>query len=235
MNEPANNIISVLIAHEHAVVGEGLRMLIDSNPKFQVIGVATSQSEALSKAKAKKPAVILLDMDFANEQGFPPLTQLSQVAKDSRVLMLASERRSEECRKAVRLGAMGIVFNKDGPALLIKAIQKVYLGEVWVDRSMMGVLLNEMTNGRDLDSDEAKIASLTQRERIVISLMAEGLKNKEIAKRLFMSETTVSHRLSSVFSKLGVSDRLELVIYAFRNGLADIPKRTIPLRTSDWA
>lgn len=232
MTEPANKIISVLIAHEHAVVGEGLRMLIDSNPRFQVVGVATNQSEALLMAKAKKPAVILLDLDFDNEEGFPPLTQLSQVAKRSRVLMLASERRSEECRKAVKLGAMGIVFNKDGPALLNKAIQKVHQGEVWVDRSMMGILLNEITNGHDLDSDEAKIASLTERERMVISLVGQGLKNKEISKRLFVGETTVSHRLSSVFSKLGVSDRLELVIYAFRNGLADIPKRTNPLRTT---
>ena len=234
MIEPDNNeIISVVIAHEHAVVCEGLRMLIDTNPKTQVIGVARAPSEVLSLAKNKKPHIILVDMDFRGEEEFPPLKQLSQVAKRSRVLVLASVRRSDECRRSVRLGAMGVVLDKDGPELLLKAIEKVHQGEVWVDRSMMKSLLNELAQDPDLDSDEAKIASLTERERQVISLVGEGLKNKQIAKRLFLGETTVSHRLSSIFSKLDVSDRLELVIYAFRYGLADIPRRKSLAKTTE--
>jgi DNA-binding NarL/FixJ family response regulator len=229
MWEPDNEIITVLVVQEHAVVCEGLRMLIDAWPKMHVVGVARVQSEAVLLAKRKAPDVILLDMDFDREEAFDTLQKLRQAAKRSRILLLASKGRTTECGKAVRLGAMGVVLNKDGPALLEKAIERVHQGEVWVDRSMMGSLLHEISHGPGLDSEAAKIMSLTEGERKVITLVGEGLKNKQIAKRLFVSETTVSHRLSSIFSKLEVSDRLELVIYAFSNGLADIPQRKIRL------
>lgn len=223
-----NEIISVLVIHEHSVICESLRMLIDGWPKMHVIGVARLQAEAMLLVKKKAPDVILLDMDFDREELFDLLQQLQQAAKRSRILLLANRCRSADCGKAVKLGARGVVLNKDGPALLEKAIERVHQGEVWVDRSVMGSLLHEMSNGPGLDSEEGKIASLTERERKVISLVSEGLKNKQVAKRLAVSETTVSHRLSSIFSKLEVSDRLELVIYAFRNGLAKIPQQRIP-------
>ena len=106
---------------------------------------------------------------------------------------------------------------------MIKAIKKVHHGEVWLDRLTMGSVLQEMTEEKQADPDQEKIASLTEREREVVSLVGEGLKNKQIAAKLFISETTVTHHLSSVFSKLAVSDRLELIIYAFRHGLAKLP------------
>jgi len=224
MRNHDNETIRVLIVHQHAVVCEGLRMLIDNNPNMQVIGMASIRSEALLLATKKMPNVILLDLDLEGEDGLPLLPQLRQVAKSSRVLVLTTMRHSQEYRKAVRLGAMGVVLNKHGPDLLMKAIEKVHRGEVWVDRSMMGSLLNEMAEGTGVDPEEEKIGSLTERERKVIALVGEGLKNKQIAQRLFICETTVSHRLSSIFSKLDVSDRLELVIYAFRHGLAKMPK-----------
>jgi len=110
--------------------------------------------------------------------------------------------------------------------LLLKAIKKVHAGEVWIDRSMMSSVLSDVRSERheETDPEAPKIASLTPREREVIALVSEGLKNKLIGERLFISETTVTHHLSSIFSKLDVSDRLELIIYAFRHGLAKIPK-----------
>jgi two-component system nitrate/nitrite response regulator NarL len=107
--------------------------------------------------------------------------------------------------------------------VLLKAIIKVHQGEVWLDRSMMGSVLDEMTQAPEIDPEKARIASLTDRECQVIALIAEGLKNKQIGERLFISETTVTHHLSSIFSKLGVSDRLELLIYAFAHKLARVP------------
>ena len=101
---------------------------------------------------------------------------------------------------------------------------KVNEGEVWIERSMMGSMIQEFTKPTMADPEAAKIESLTDREREVIALIGEGLKNKQVGERLFISETTVTHHLSSVFSKLDVSDRLELIIYAFRHGLAKIPK-----------
>jgi len=120
---------------------------------------------------------------------------------------------------------MGLVRKEEAAEVLLKAIRKVHQGEFWLDRSTMSSLMNEMTQpDKKLDPDEERIATLTPREHEVIVLIAEGLKNKQIAERLFISETTVTHHLGSIFSKLGVSDRLELVIYGFAHKLAKMPQ-----------
>src|SRR6185503_12420925 len=142
---------------------------------------------------------------------------------DARVLVLTGLKDAEAHRQAVKLGAVGVVLKDQAPEVLIKAIKKVHAGEVWLDRTTTGNLFHEMTQtSGELDPEKSKINSLTEREFQVIQLIAEGLKNKEIAKRLFISETTVTHHLSSIFSKLDVSDRLELVIYAFAQKLASM-------------
>jgi DNA-binding NarL/FixJ family response regulator len=119
---------------------------------------------------------------------------------------------------------MGIVLKEHAADQLLKAIMKVYEGEVWIERSMMGSMIQEINKPTQVNPEVTKIESLTDREREVIALIGEGLKNKQVGERLFISETTVTHHLSSVFSKLEVSDRLELIIYAFRHGLAKMPK-----------
>jgi len=140
--------------------------------------------------------------------------------------VLTGSRDSAIHQKAAQLGAMGVVLKEDAADLLLKAIEKVYKGEAWLDRVTLGNLLFQMSNQdkESLDPRAKKISSLTDRERQVIALIAEGLKNRQIAERLFISPTTVTHHLSSIYSKLGVSDRLELVIYAFANKLAKMPE-----------
>jgi DNA-binding NarL/FixJ family response regulator len=205
------------------MVREGLRMLIESHPGMSVVGMAGNRSEALSQAKQKSPDLILLDLDLAGEDALAFVPALREVARDARVLILTGLTDPEMHRQAVRLGAVGVVLKENASDVLIKAIERVQAGEVWLDRSMIGTVLREMTN-QDSGPDESNIGTLTARERQVIALIAEGLKNKQIAKRLFISETTVTHHLSSIFSKLDVSDRLELVIYAFGHDLAKITK-----------
>jgi DNA-binding NarL/FixJ family response regulator len=121
---------------------------------------------------------------------------------------------------------MGVVLKEDAAELLLKAIEKVYLGEVWLDRLSLGSLLWQLTSrvNESVDPERRKMATLTEREREVITLIAQGLKNKQIAERLFISQTTVTHHLSSIYAKLGVTDRLELVVYAFANKLAKLPE-----------
>jgi two-component system nitrate/nitrite response regulator NarL len=216
--------IRILIVDDHAVVRAGLRMLIDQNPAMNVIGLAGNRSEALAIAASEQPNLIILDVLLGDEDGLTILPELREVAKSARVLVLTGLRGGETQRRAMLAGAMGIVLKDDAADVLIKAINKVHEGEVWLDRSMMGRVLDEMTQPPDVDPEQAKIASLTDRERQVIALIAEGLKNKQIGERLFISETTVTHHLSSIFSKLDVSDRLELIIYAFRHRLAQLPR-----------
>lgn len=216
--------VRLLIVDDHKLFGTGLRMLIDAEPGMKVVGQASNSTEALALAASEQPNLILLDVDLGGGDGLDLLPELRDKAKDARVLIVTGMKDSETHRRAVRRGAVGLVLKGHAPEVLLKAIKKVHQGEVWLDRSMMSSLLNEFTAPGGVDPDREKIASLTQRERGVIALIAEGLKNKQIAERLFISETTVTHHLSSVFAKLGVSDRLELVIYAFAHELAKLPR-----------
>lgn len=205
-------------------------MLIESSSGLKVAGEASNRIEALAIAKREQPDVILLDLDMHNDNGLSFLPQLLAAAGRSRVLILTGVRDPAAYSKAIRLGASGLLLKEKTTEVLIKAIEKVNAGEVWFDRSMIGSVLSEMSRetqrggpAAKMDPEAAKIATLTEREREVSALIGEGLKNKQIASRLFISETTVRHHLTSVFDKLGVSDRLELIIYAYQHGLAAPP------------
>lgn len=225
MNDESPEIIRILIVDDHAVVRAGLRMLIDQNPAMKVVGQAGNRSEALGIASSEQPNLIILDILLGDEDGLTVLPELREVAPAARVLVLTGLRGSENLRRAVMAGAMGVVLKEHAAEVLIKAITKVNDGEVWLDRLSMGSLLDEMTQPPEPDPEAEKISSLTTREREVIALIAEGLKNKQIGQRLFITETTVTHHLSSIFSKLEVADRLELLIYAFSRNLAKMPHK----------
>src|SRR5215213_472787 len=221
----ASTPIRILIVDDHLVVRAGLHMLIENHPGMTVVAMASNRAEALELARKASPDLILLDLDLGGESALTFLTQLGDTTPNAHILVLTGLRDTDAHRQAVQLGAMGVVLKEHAPDVLIKAIEKVHAGEIWLDRPTMGRMLREMStkDEKELDPEVVKIASLTQRERDVISLIAEGLKNRQIGERLFISETTVTHHLSSIYSKLGVSDRLELVIYAFAHKIAVNP------------
>ena len=224
--EPAPVKIRILIIDDQLVVREGLRMLIENHPGTKVVAMASTRSEALEILSREVCDLIILDLELGGYSAVSFIPQLREAARDTRVLVLTGSRDSAIHQKAAQLGAMGVVLKEDAADLLLKAIEKVYKGEAWLDRVTLGNLLFQMSNHEkeSLDPRAKKISSLTDRERQVIALIAEGLKNRQIAERLFISPTTVTHHLSSIYSKLGVSDRLELVIYAFANKLAKMPE-----------
>src|SRR6185503_12317557 len=170
--------------------------------------------------------LIILNLELGGSSALSLIPELREAAGNARVLVLTGQRDSQTHQTAVQAGAMGVVLKEDAAELLIKAIEKVYLGEVWLDRLSLGSLLWQLTSrSKDtIDPEKRKISTLTEREREVITLIAQGLKNKQIADRLFISQTTVTHHLSSIYAKLNVSDRLELVVYAFANKLAKLPE-----------
>ena len=224
--EPAPAKIRILIVNDQLVVREGLRLLIENHPNTKVVAMARTRSEALDLLSREACDLIILDLELGGYNATSFIPQLRDAARSARVLVLTGSRDSTIHQKAAQLGAMGVVLKDDAADLLLKAIEKVYRGEAWLDRVTLGNLLFEMSN-QEKDSPDPrakKISTLTDRERQVIGLIAEGLKNRQIAERLFISPTTVTHHLSSIYSKLGVSDRLELVIYAFANKLAKMPE-----------
>jgi len=216
--------ITIMIIDDHVVIRSGLRMLIEHDQRMKVVAQAGNKVEALERAATTNPDVIILDLLLGDDDGLSFLPELCQASPSSRVLVLTGVQNPDAHRRAIRRGAMGIVLKEHAADKLLKAIMKVNEGEVWIERSMMGSMIQEFNKPALVDPEVSKIESLTDREREVIALIGEGLKNKQVGERLFISETTVTHHLSSVFSKLEVSDRLELIIYAFRHGLAKMPK-----------
>jgi DNA-binding NarL/FixJ family response regulator len=147
---------------------------------------------------------------------------LREISPELRILVLTGVRDAQAHRRAFQLGATGLVEKDAAADVLLKAIRKVAAGEIWLDRASTAILLAELTRGEQHekgDPDAEKIARLSPREREVAELIGEGLSNRKIAERLFISETTVRHHLTSIFSKLEVHDRLELLLYAYRHGL----------------
>jgi two-component system, NarL family, nitrate/nitrite response regulator NarL len=217
-------LIRILLIDDHVVVRTGLRVLIESKPWMLVVGEADGRAEALTVVQQSQPDVILLDLDLGNESGLDLLPDLLHSRSGVRVLLFTGMRDPAIHRQAVRLGASGVVLKDTSLATVTKAIEKVYAGEVWLERSMVASVLNELVprHGYD-DSPAAWISALTTREREIIALIGEGLKNTEIASRLNLSEATVRNHLTSIFGKLRVGDRVELVVFAYRHRLARLP------------
>lgn len=213
--------IRVLLIEDHAIVRAGLRLLIESRQGLMVIGETANRADALTLAAREQPDIILLDIDLGAENGLDLLPDLLSAAGQARVLILTGVRDVEKHRQAIRQGATGLVLKEQASEVLLKAIEKVYAGEVWIDRSMLASVINEMVRdtARPADAQASRSGALTEREREVIALIGEGLKNKQISDRLSITETTVRHHLTSIFDKLGVESRLELVIFAHRHGL----------------
>ena len=202
-------------------------MIIQSRAGMTIVGEAGNRDDALSLAASEHPNIILLDLDLGGDSGMNLITDLIAASSEARIIILTGVRDPEVHRQAVLLGGMGIVKKEKAAEVLITAIERVHLGEAWLDPSLVAGVLSEMTlssKGRKIDPEAEKIAALTNREREVIALVGEGIKSREIAGRLFISETTVRHHLTSIFDKLGVADRVELLIYAYRHGLASPPR-----------
>ena len=222
MSSHTKNIIRIVIVDDHLALRAGLCLLLEKQESMKVVGTACGR-EAAATIASEKPDVIVLDSDLGQEDGLAVLQQLLNGSKTSRILVLTKKADPETHRRAIHLGAAGVVQKSAAAEVLVKAIEKVSMGEVWIDRSTMGKVLNDYRNGQQKDPEADKISRLTRREREVIRLVGLGLKNKQIADKLFISEITVTHHLSSIFSKLEVSNRLDLLIYALGHNLAKMP------------
>lgn len=215
------SLIRIVLVDDHVVMRAGLKLLIESSNTMEVVGEANNSAEAIQLATSTCPDLVLLDLDLGQESGLDIIPDLLAAAPNVHVLVLTGVRDPDDHRRAVMRGAMGLVLKDRAVPTLLKAIEKVHSGEIWFDRSLIADVLRERVrgDGRSPDPEEAKIASLTPREREVIALVVEGLRNRDVASRLSISEATVRHHLTSIFAKLGVADRTELVIYSYRNRL----------------
>jgi two-component system, NarL family, nitrate/nitrite response regulator NarL len=214
--------IRILIIDAQEMIRTALRLLIETHARMSVIGEAGNRVEALAVARREQPDIILLDLVLGDEDGLEMIEDLCATSQDSRLLILTSIRNTEIHARAILLGAVGVLLKDKTADMLMKALEKVNQGEPWIDNSTLTNVLTAISGRKgvkEVSDEETRIASLTARERQVIAAVCAGLKNKQIAQKLFISESTVRHHLSSIFSKLATSGRFDLIIYAHRHNL----------------
>ena len=217
---PPSTALRVCIIEDHAIVRAGIRMLVEREQGMEVICEAATASEALAVAKGLSPDIILLDISLRNENGLDFVPQLLREFAPAKVLVLTAVEDVETHLSALELGARGVVLKEQAPEILVEAIRAVHFGESWIGRAISMAAIAKLSRPKKKENPEAaKIALLTPREREVVSVVAQGFNGARIAQELEISEATVRHHITSILSKLEVSNKLELAVYAFHNGL----------------
>ena len=213
--------IKVAIADDQPVYRLGVGKLLEAEEDLTLVGEATNGMEAMLLLERYDPDVLLLDLQMPVMDGIEVLTEVAKRKFRVRtIVMLASDER-EKAVRAVRLGARGILFKDAEAGLLVKSVRKVYAGEVWIDNPILSQALESLVTkpAPPPGVSGQRNQQLSNREMEVVRCVAMGLRNKEVADKLGVSEATIKNHLTSVYSKLGVSDRLELILYAIHNRL----------------
>jgi two-component system, NarL family, nitrate/nitrite response regulator NarL len=216
--------IRVVIADDHPIVRDGLKKLLALEDDVDVVGEAGDGREVLERVQELEPDVLLLDLRMPNLDGLSALQALQQSNRSTKVIVLTASEDKNEFVQAMKLGCSGIVLKQTAPDLIVKSIRKVHAGEIWLDSHTTAAVMRQFSSPGDLASGGGQNKTrerspLSQREREIVALVAQGYKNKEMAEKMFISEQTVKNHLHNIFDKLGVSDRLELALYAIHKGL----------------
>jgi NarL family two-component system response regulator LiaR len=211
--------IRVLIAEDHAIVRGGLRALLATEPGMRVVGEAADGVEAVAKALALDPDVILMDLMMPRKSGIEAIEDIKQARPGARVLVLTSFAEDEKVFPAIRAGAQGYLLKDSTPQELLDAIHAVYRGEASLHPTIAHKLMRELNRPAAQPPTEEP---LTEREVEVLSLVAQGLSNQAIADHLVVSERTVRTHVSNILDKLHLANRTQAALYALREGLADL-------------
>jgi len=194
----------------------GLERLIETaKPAMKVVGKATNRSELFALLPAANPDVIVLDLDLNGDNALDWMNELCEQSA-ARILVLVSNSNPGVHQQAVIQGARGVVHKQEPAEVVVRAIEKIHVGEIWLDRNSLGHVVHTLARGHKADPDAVKIETLTPRERQIIAtiLRERCARNKVIAEKLHISEHTLRNNLTSIYSKLEVNGRLELYLYA---------------------
>jgi NarL family two-component system response regulator LiaR len=209
--------IRILIADDHPIVRKGLAALIETQPDLELLGEAEDGAEAVEKVLALRPDVTLLDLVMPRLDGIQAIREIMRQLPRSRILILTSFTEDEKVFPAIKAGAFGYLLKDSSPQDLLKAIRDVHRGQVSLHPTIALKVVRELNQGSDLPPTQEP---LTAREMEVLTLLAKGLSNEEIAARLVISERTVGTHVSNILSKLHLANRTQAALYALREGLA---------------
>jgi len=224
----STKLIRIVIADDHPIFRDGLKHLLSGEADFQVVAEVGHGDEVLPAVETHRPDILLLDLKMPGTHGLTILQKL-QVSNTAatRVIVLTGSDDKSEFVHAMKLGTCGIVLKHSPTDLLFKSIRKVHAGEIWLDSDTTTAVMQQFATGGDerplpaatMNGRARERSPLSQREREIVGLVAQGFKNKEMAEKMFISEQTVKNHLHNIFDKLGVSDRLELALYAIHKKL----------------
>ena len=217
----ADRLIRVNLVHELALLRDAIRSLIDANSDMQVVGEACHCKEALQLADSIPADVVILDLPNAHDEFLDAIPSLT-AALTPKVLILAEQGDGETTRLAIRLGASGVVHRDEPGEVLIKALRRIHAGELWLNRSMTATVVQDLRHGSATAPHRrgsSPTYTLSRREREIVALVAQGVSTRKVAERLYISDKTVRNHLTSVYAKLGISDRVELALFAIQRGL----------------
>ena len=215
--------IRVMIADDHPIVRDGIRRLLALEDDIDVVAEAADGREVLELLQNVEVDVILLDLRMPGMDGLTALQRLQSQEHKIRVIVLTASEDKNEFVQAMKFGCSGIVLKQTAPEMIVKSIRKVHAGEIWLDSHTTAAVMRQFATVGDGNSGAGsrgrERSPLSAREREIVALVAQGYKNKEMAEKMFISEQTVKNHLHNIFDKLGVSDRLELALYAIHKGL----------------
>ncbi len=213
-----SNPVRILIADDHPIFRDGLRRLLESEPDLRVVGEAADGTEAVALVQQLKPDILLLDLAMPRMPGMDALRELTAAKSPVRTILLTASVERPQIVEALQLGARGVVLKESATQVLLKSIGAVMGGSYWVGRESVPDLKDLVLHDAAPEQAGARYG-LTRREMQIVAAIVEGLSNREIADKFSVREDTIKHHLTSVFSKLGVSTRLELALFAIEHRL----------------
>ena len=208
--------ITLILVDDHPIILHGLQRLFEREPDFEVLRSCLSGGEALEAVRALSPDVLVLDLKMQDRHGLDVLRQLKAEGRSCRTVVLTAAMRDDEVAQAVGLGVAGIVLKEASPSALVGCVRDVHRGHQRIDPT---TLARALSRGRGAHGAGEARPALTPRESEIVRLVALGLRNKELAQRLSITEGTVKIHLHNIYDKLGVDGRLELVLSAQQKGL----------------
>jgi DNA-binding NarL/FixJ family response regulator len=211
--------IRVLVADDHTIFREGLCRLLEAEEDMTVVGEAGNGSECLTLVRKLKPDILLLDLSMPDVNGLTVLSELGGAESSIRTIVLTASEEERDYVETVRRGARGIVLKAAATERLLEGIRKVHQGEIWIDQRVAADVMQAMSQPGGTRVSRTGKDLLTPREGEIVGLVTQGFRNKEIAEKLSISEQTVKNHLQNIYDKLGVSDRLELALYALHHRL----------------
>jgi two-component system NarL family response regulator len=211
----------IVIVDDHTLFREGLKIILATEEDLEVVADVESAEDIVELVWQSRPDLLLLDIRMPQGSGLDAIPAVLKISPNTQVLVLTASDEKEEHVRAFRLGAKGVILKDSARQTLMQAIRTVCRGDVWMDPRMSGALADELSHmGSDTDAVSARQENgLTDRELEIVRLVASGYKNKEVGSTLAISERTVKTHLTNIFQKLGVRDRVGLVMYALKHNL----------------